>query len=162
MGNLRDQLKKAKLLSNKDAKRLAHEERVKRSEVGREGIEAERKQREAELAAMREADRQRTKDVQQKHDAERAAREERAACEVLLGTARSPARGPARWYFELPDGHLPFFELRDADRRQLEAGVVCVVRSGPPGTHVYGLLDDKHAERLQAAMPGVVVWRRSA
>ena len=30
--NLRDQLKKAKLLSEKDAKRLAHEERVDRKE----------------------------------------------------------------------------------------------------------------------------------
>lgn len=38
MGNLRDQLKKAKLLSEKDARRLAHEERVRHKEIG--GAEA--------------------------------------------------------------------------------------------------------------------------
>ena len=34
MGDLRDQLKKANLLSKKDAKRIAHEERVHRKQKG--------------------------------------------------------------------------------------------------------------------------------
>lgn len=34
MGNLRDQLKKARLLSEKDARRLAHEERVRHKDIG--------------------------------------------------------------------------------------------------------------------------------
>ena len=46
MGDLRDQLKKAKILSDKDAKRLAHEERVHRKEVGREGLELRKRIRE--------------------------------------------------------------------------------------------------------------------
>jgi hypothetical protein len=43
--NLRDQLKQAKLLSDKKAKQLAHEARVERTEKGREAIEQEAQQR---------------------------------------------------------------------------------------------------------------------
>ena len=50
MGDLRDQLKKAKLLSDKKARQLAHEERVHRKKVGREGLEKEQSERQAELA----------------------------------------------------------------------------------------------------------------
>ena len=39
--NMRDQLKKAKLLSDKQAKQLAHSQRVERKEKGREQLEQE-------------------------------------------------------------------------------------------------------------------------
>ena len=44
MGDLRDQLKKANLISKKDQKRLEHEQRVRRKKVGREGLEQEQKE----------------------------------------------------------------------------------------------------------------------
>ena len=39
--NLRDQLKKANLISDKKAKQLAHQQRVERKEKGREQLEQE-------------------------------------------------------------------------------------------------------------------------
>ena len=162
MGNMRDQLKKAKLLSKKDAKRLAHEERVKKSKVGHEGLAKEQADRARELEELQARERERTRTAQQEHDSQRAESAERAACEVLLESARAPERGAARWYFELGDGHLPFLSLRDTQRRQLESGQLCIVRGGPEGTHTYRLLDAKHVERLDAALPGRVVWRARA
>ncbi|MFO1052831.1 MAG: DUF2058 family protein [Planctomycetota bacterium] len=157
--NLRDQLKKAKLLSEKDAKRLAHEERVHRKEVGREGIDAEKAQREAELTRLR-AD-ERTVDVERgkQLEAERLLAAERAACEAILETAvRSSGRGGAPWFFELPDGRLPQLRVDDADRHQLSTGQLCVVRRSRVDAHVYGFLAASHAQRVARALPDRVVW----
>ena len=43
--NLRDQLKKANLISDKKAKQLAHQQRVERKEKGREQLEQEARSR---------------------------------------------------------------------------------------------------------------------
>lgn len=159
MGSLRDQFKKANLLSAKDSKRLAHEERLARKEKGREGIEAEQAQRAVELARHREADRERDRERQAALDADRDAARERAACEAILESeARPPARGNAPWLFELPDGRMPLLRLGEADRHQLQSGVLCVVRTKPGDAHTYGLLATQHARRVQRQLPDRVVW----
>ena len=84
MSNLRDQLEKANLLSNKDAKRLAHEERVHRTEVGREGLDQEQRARQQEIDRLRAQERNLTKAQQSQIEAERRIAEERAACEQIM------------------------------------------------------------------------------
>ena len=69
--SLRDQLKKANLLSDKDAKRLAHEARVERADKGREQLEAEAAARQQELAQMSAKERERTKAEQEALDRQR-------------------------------------------------------------------------------------------
>ena len=68
MGGLRDQLKKANLLSEKDSKRLAHEERVRHKEIGgAEASDREKAEHQRALADKRkaraEADRQRSSEA---------------------------------------------------------------------------------------------------
>lgn len=160
MGNLRDQLKKAKVLSKKDAKRLAHEERVKRKEVGREALEQEDLERKEELAKLQSADRERDRERQAELDRERKAGEERAACaEILRSRVEPPPRGGRiRWFFETPSGALPWLLLNHAELAQLNGGNLCVVRRGAPHTHVYGLLSTELARRVHALFPDRVVW----
>ncbi len=160
MGDLRDQLKKAKLLSKKDAKRLAHEERVHRSQVGREGLEREQAERRAAIEQQRSEQRQHTAEVQAELDAARRAAAERAACEDILAreVVQPHARGGRRWYFEVEDGSLPWLEIDEALHFQLQSGHYWVVRTGAPGSHVYGLLEAEQARRVFAAIPDVVVW----
>ena len=55
MGDLRDQLKKAKILSEKKARQLAHEERVHRKAVSHEGLEREETERLAEIEQVQSA-----------------------------------------------------------------------------------------------------------
>ena len=158
MGNLRDALNKAKVLSDKDAKRLAHEERLQRKEVGRQGLEEQQQQRQQELARLREEERERTRQATEQQERERKAAAERAACEEILKRETFRSRGAgSRWHFQLADGHLPFLEVNEADRRQLQAGMLSVVRIGPHGTHVYGLLATPLAKRIAEQMPERVV-----
>lgn len=160
MGDLRDQLKKAKLLSQKDAKRIAHEERVHRKEAGREGLEREQEQRQRELAAQREQEREQDRARQQELEARRKVEAERAACLALLeNEVVRPARGNSTWHFELPDGRLPVLKLSEADRHSLLGGHVCVVRrSTNPEALTFGLLATAHAARVRQHFPERIVW----
>ncbi len=156
MGNLRDQLKQANLLSKKDAKRVAHEERVRHKQIGgAKAADAERAARQAELAEKRQlqaaADRQRELEQQ----ALRVATTEASACtELLRREVRSPSRrGATRFFFVLPGGEIPHLELDPTDRSLIQSGDLCIARKGPPGTHDYGLLATEHGQRIAAVFP---------
>jgi Uncharacterized protein conserved in bacteria (DUF2058) len=160
MGDLRDQLKKAKLLSKKDARRLAHEDRVHHKSVGgAAGLDGERAAHQAELRAQKDAQRQADRTQQSAVQAQRDASAEVLACQELLRreVIRSGRKGATRWYFELESGELPFLELPVAERMQLADGSLCVVRTGPRGTHDYGLMRTDHARRVAMVFPERVV-----
>lgn len=159
MGDLRDQLKKAKLLSDKEARRLEHQGRVERKKKGRSGLEEERADRERELAALRAGDKARTVKAQKALDRQRAADAERAACAGILAVeTRGTGPGNIRWFFQLADGQLPWLEVTPEEQRRLQSGTLSVVRRGPPGTHTYGVLDTELARRVAKVMPDLVVF----
>jgi uncharacterized protein YaiL (DUF2058 family) len=158
MGNLRDQFKKANLLSDKEARRLAHEARVERTEKGREQLEKEQQSRQQELQQQSKQQREQTREQQQALEQERKAREEEAAVAAILqDEAKKAGPGSVKWYFATPDGSLPWLEVSPQELRQLRAGMLAVVRSGPEGTHDYRLLGVEHARRVARLRPEVVV-----
>ncbi len=163
MGNLRDQFKKANLLSDKDARRLAHEARVERTEKGRAGLEQEQAARQQELTAQREQQRALDRDQQRELQAAREAEAEAAAvADVLAREARKAGPGQTRWYFQTPDGDLPWLEVSPQEARELRAGMHAVVRVGPAGSHDYRLLPVDHARRVQRLRPEVVAFAPKA
>jgi len=160
MGNMRDQLKKAKLLSEKKSRQLAHQERVHRKQVGREGLEQEEKERRDEVQRLQQQEREAQQETQQQLDERRRAEAEYAAClDILRNDAIRPkTRGGSRWYFEIEGGALPWFEVDEAMRFQLQSGAYWVVRTGPPDSHVYALLPAPLGQRVHASMPELIVW----
>ena len=88
--NMRDQLKKAKLLSDKKAKQLAHDARVERKEKGREQLEKESGERQQEVEQLRAKDRERTRREQAEIDLQRKQREEQSSTDALLAAAKKP------------------------------------------------------------------------
>lgn len=160
MATLRDQLKKARLLSEKEARRLAHEERVQRKAKGREALESEQEQRRRELEALREQERNKARAAQAELDRRREVEAERAAClEILAKDAFRPRPGGTiRWYFRLDDGRLPWLEVDPRERRELQSGAFAIVAVGPPGSHDYALLPTALARRVARAFPERVVW----
>lgn len=163
MSDLRKQLEQAKLLSKKDTKRLEHEGRVKRKQVGREGLEQEQKDRQQELQQKREDDRHVDRRRQKEIEQERKKLEEIAACRALLENETwKPDNGRATWFFELPDGRLPHLKLQDQERHQLEGGHAVVVRAvgAPDGAHGYALLAMQHAQRVNRHFPDSILWAK--
>lgn len=157
--SLRDQLKKAKLLSEKDAKRIAHEQRVERKEKGREQLEQEQQQHAAELEQLQAKERERTAQQQKELDAQRARREEEAAVAAILEQqAFRPGPASVRWYFETEDGSLPCLEVSPRQAQELRAGQLCVVLCGPAGTHQYRLLPGELTKRVARVRPEAVAF----
>lgn len=155
--SLRDQFKKANLISDKEARRLAHEARVERTEKGREGIDAESAQRQRELEQLQARERERTRREQEQLEAERKQREELQAVQMLLTEAKKPGPGAVKFYFEAGDGTLPWLEVTPREAQEVRAGALCVVRGGAPGTHTYRLLPLEATKRVARVMPDVVV-----
>jgi len=156
--SLRDQFKKANLLSDKEAKRLAHEARVERSEKGRESLEQDAAARQKELEQLQVRDRERVRREAERAESERKQREERAAVHALLADAKKPGGGMVKFYFEAIDGSLPWLELSPREAQELRAGAVCVVRTGPPATHTYRLLGLESTKRVAKFLPDAVVF----
>lgn len=156
--NMRDQLKKAKLLSDKQAKQLAHSQRVERKEKGREQLEQEAQTRKAEIEAIRAAERENTRRDQAEIERQRKQREEQVAIDVLIAAAKKPGPGPVKFYFAARDGSLPWLDLSPREAQEVSAGQLCVVRSGPAGTHVYRLLAADSARRVANLRPEALAY----
>ena len=156
--SLRDQFKKANLISDKDARRLAHEQRVARTEKGQPALDQEAEVRQRELERLQTRERERTRGEQDRIEADRRRREEVQAVRALLDDAKKPGPGAVKFYFEASDGTLPWLELSPREAQEVRAGALCVVRRGPAGTHTYRLLPLEAAKRLAKVMPEVVVF----
>jgi uncharacterized protein YaiL (DUF2058 family) len=157
--NLRDQLQKANLLSKKDAKRLAHEQRVERTEIGRDGVERQQREHQEELERKLAEERTQRKVAQAQTEAERKVAEERAACEQILGQdVRRPGHGRQRFYFQTVDGALPWLEFGDIELKQMLSAEFAVVRVGAKNTHDYGLLPVATAKRVSRQFPDKIAW----
>jgi uncharacterized protein YaiL (DUF2058 family) len=155
--NLRDQFKKANLLSDKDHKRLAHEARVERAEKGRDTLEQEAAARQRDLERLAAQERERDRQNTERAAAQQQKRNELAAVRQLVAEARKPGPGTMKFYFQAPDGSLPWLELSPREGQELRAGSLCVVRSGAPGTHTYRLLPLEATRRVARVWPEAVV-----
>lgn len=156
--SLRDQFKKAKLLSDQDARRLAHEARVERTEKGRETLEQEASARQREVEQLQGRERERTRREQEQAEHERKQREERLAVQAMIAEAKKPGPGTIKFYFAADDGSLPWLELSPREAQEVRAGQLCVVRGGPVGTHTYRLLPLESTKRVARVQPDAVAF----
>ena len=156
--SLRDQFKKANIISDKDARRLGHEARVERSEKGREVLDQEAARRQKEIEQLQAREREKDRREQERIEVERKRREEVLAVHALLAGAKKPGPGTVKFYFEANDGSLPWLEVSPREAQEVRAGTSCVVRGGPPATHTYRLLPLEATKRLAKVLPEVVVY----
>ena len=131
MADIRDQLRKAGLLSEKQLRQAKHQERVHATEVGHAGIEAERRAEEerqrAEAAARKEADRRHV-DEQRRKDREEAAAQ-RLAQLVRGGWMRDATAGARRFFFVTGTGRVSFLDVSDIAARKLATGAAAIVET---------------------------------
>lgn len=129
MGNLFDELKKAKLIDKKKAKQLAHEQRVEKSKKGGDrAVDAEQAAKDAEYQQARAEERQRDRERELQRQKAEAARTELLQLRQLVASrAITASRGSRRWHFETPSGALPYLPVDEHVARRLEAGELAIV-----------------------------------
>lgn len=152
MSSLRDQLLKAGLVSQKQARQSQHQARVKRKKSGRAGMQAERDAKQAELAAQKAAERQAAKARSAAQNAEVDARglQNRVSQIVKGGKAKIDERGRRRFYFETRDGRVVYLALGDPENDQLQSGQLGIVESA---TGKVSVIDRETAARVAELDP---------
>ncbi len=161
MGDLRDQLLKAGLVTDKQVKKAASAERRRKKAKGHKALARERAQREAEAEAKRRQRIERDRAAGKARAAQAATAEQRAQAEQIVRANKVPGatRGGRRWYYERPDGRVPYVTLSDEAAEGLERGRFALVGSGPgnDGRGVIVVTRDA-AQRVQALDPERVLF----
>ncbi|MBI4082690.1 MAG: DUF2058 family protein [Candidatus Lambdaproteobacteria bacterium] len=164
MADLKDQLLKAGLIDEKQARQARHQRRVETKQLGRE--ELERRQCEEQERARRqqaeqaEADRQRAAEAQAALTTREARLREQQKRETAIQAAYREGELPSwegtRIYYFVDGKRVEMLQVtEDAARRLAEGGVAICRREG----HGRGftLLNAGGAEKLRAAAPERVV-----
>ena len=156
MGDLRDALKKAGLIDDKTDRRLKHEQRVEKKELGREGLEERQRRESAERAARDEQKRAEVRAAQARLDQERGRGERvRRLAAALAEQALRGTSGPRRFHWVDADGQCPWIALDDETGRRLEAGELALVV--PPDRDEVALVPRALALELHALSPGRIL-----
>ncbi len=168
MGDLREQMLKAGLISKKQARKAAHSERVAdkqadpearqqqardaRDEVRRE--QQAQQQRDRQLATARKADEHRRQEEQQQRQRREAAWRKALQEGVLPNWA-----GKRTYYFQ--DGtSVDALSVSDEAARRLELGEAAIVRDPDPRSR-FQLITSGAAARLAEVAPEAIVrWHR--
>ncbi|MEZ5987590.1 MAG: DUF2058 family protein [Planctomycetota bacterium] len=165
MGDLFDELKKAKLIDEKRARNLAHEQRVERSKQGGDrarDAEERRKREEFEERRSRDAEadreRERTRREGQQHDERQAELRQQVRAKAL----GREGEGKLRWHFETADGELPFLPVSETVARRLEAGELAIVRDPAAAYPAYVVVPRDVALALRRELPANVCFLTGA
>ena len=161
MADMRDALRKAGLASKKELRQVKHRDRVRRKDLGKDGLAAEREQGEAEHRAEGEdkkrADRAREKDRAQ-HQRDEAVRT-RLASLLQENDLSSREGGPKRFYFETPDGHISFLEVSPNLVRRLAQGDAAIVSAADVLRADFIPIPGKAAHELHRLAPErILLW----
>ena len=164
MGSLREQLVKAGLVSEKEAKASAHRERVKEARTRPEA--RGKRPRGAATEPRPEDEARKARDRKLNEGAktrqgkkEQATQETQKGKSVLDRAFREGALehwgGNRTFYFQ--DGtRIEFLRVSEEAARRLEAGTAAIVRHSPGAAH-YTLLAAGAAKEVQAVSPETVV-----
>lgn len=129
-GTLADQLLKMGLVSEKDAKKAAHQQRVGKKQKGRAQIEAERAERRKQAEARQQQQQAADKARGEAERAAQASREVQLQVAQIVQSGKVKAgRGFRRFYFESRDDRVPYVEVADDVAERVERGDVAVTES---------------------------------
>jgi uncharacterized protein YaiL (DUF2058 family) len=155
MGNLGDAFKKAGVINKKDLARQRHEERVERKKLGRDGLEKKRSEANQQARQRRDAQRDQDRNTERQR---RAALDQGEALAQARDLVKSHAlevrQGRRRFYFEEPDGRLPYLLVDDSLLKKLENAQAAIAHDGLS----FRFIDGKTLARVLDLAPELVAY----
>jgi uncharacterized protein len=164
MSDLRDQLRKAGLVSDKQVRQAKHQDRLHRQEVGHEGLQSERA--DAEEAFRRQQEEQRRLDREREEGRKREQAEQQRAealrTRVRGGWLREATSGARRFYFVVDGGRITYLDLSDGALRRLTGGSAAIVETRGAVRGEFCLVDGNAAQSLAREHPEIIrFWNRT-
>jgi uncharacterized protein len=163
MSDLREQLLKAGLVSAKQVRKAKHEERVHRKEVGHEGLESERAERDQALRQEQEEKRRQDQEREAARKIELAEQEAANALarRIQTGWMRDATGGNRRYYFLAEGGRITYLDLNDQAARRVQSGTAAIVLTLGAVRGEFCLVDGNTAASLAKDNPQIIChWNR--
>ena len=156
MGNLFDELRKAKLIDKKQAKRLAHEKRQEKSRAVDVDADLQQKSKAHNRRLREQKEESREQASQQRAKQQKKERWAELKQQVAANALGDEARGSERWHFLTESGALPFIPVSGMTSRRLQAGEVAIVRDPNASWPRFVLVPRDLAFSLQKLEAGLV------
>jgi hypothetical protein len=163
MSDLRDQLLKAGLVSQKQVRQAKHQDRLQRKELGQQGQADQKAESDRRFQEEREEKRRRDRE---REEAQRRARAEEEKAQALSGRIKAgwvrDATGGSRRFFFLADAaRITYLDLTDQAVRRLLAGAGAIVKSCGAARGEFCVVDGNTAVSLSRDHPEVIrFWSR--
>lgn len=155
--SLKDELLKAKLISKKQLKRLEHQDRVEKKQLGQGKLQGKKQQQlqaiEKKQQQKKQQDQQRAKREQEK----RLNKEKLAQIRQIInqGKLQGHGAGNRKFYFVTRNGKIPFILVSDDLMRQLERGEMAIIEPGD-ATDEFVVVDGHSANKLNHLQRDIV------
>jgi uncharacterized protein YaiL (DUF2058 family) len=161
MSDLRDQLKKAGLVSDKQVRQAKHQERVHASEVGHKGLEAERIAEEERLRTQSKARRlaDQIREEERKHREQEDSAGKRLFQLIRGGWIREATAGSRRFFFATSSGRISYLDLTDVAARRLISGSGAIVETCGQVRGEHCVIDDRTASEIAKLRPELILFR---
>jgi uncharacterized protein YaiL (DUF2058 family) len=156
---MREALRKAGIVSSKEARQSEHQERVRRKQLGHEGLKAEQRQRAEQSRKEQEQKRARDRQVERERQARLESAQERLDVVGMIasGLVQGAGSGSKQYFFTLPSGQITYLELSDSAYKSLQAGSAAIVESSGAVPSQLCVVSAQTARALQAHRPEVVL-----
>jgi hypothetical protein len=151
MSSLQDALFKAGIASKKDIKKVKHEERVKKTILGTEGLEKEKELRQESFVQKQEEQKmmQREQEQQKKKGLEEKEKLNQISEIILRNKVDDLGRPERKFYYITRSGVIPFFSLSNDFSRRLERGDYAIVESPNKSQGSHFVLDRANVLRIK-------------
>jgi hypothetical protein len=135
VNDIRDAFRQAGLISKQKDRQLAHEERLRKSKLGREGLDQARDRQEQHRRDRDQRKREEVREAQVKFSSEQERREHVKLLQKRVADAeiRGGIAGPRRFHYREPSGLLPCLAVSEGAIKRLEGGELAVVQKNPRG-----------------------------
>ena len=127
--SLREELLKAKLINKKQLKKIEHEERLEKKQLGREGVKQKEEKRFAEIEQKLLEQRKKDKELAKEQQKEEQEKQKISQISdiILQNRLSDKSAGNNKFYFVAANGKMPFLLLSDSVCEKLERGQAAIV-----------------------------------
>lgn len=152
-------MRKAGLVSSKQARQSQHQERVRRKEIGHRGLESEQQERERQARLEQEQQRARDQEAERERRArlESAARSADLVGMVASGLVPGATAGSRQYFFTLASGQITYLELSDGAHKALQNGAAAIVESLGAVRSPFCVVTVQTAQALRQHRPELVL-----
>lgn len=155
--SLKDELLKAKLIDKKQVKKIEHEKRVEKKQLGTQVVEEKTKAQLAEIAQKQEEQKKRDLEMAAEQNTEKQEKAKSARILDIIQSGKIKVeegmRGSRKFYFVAQDQRIPYLNLSEGLIEKLDRAEIAIIEYP---TREFSIVNKISAEKLLGIEPEIV------